>query len=258
MAPPACRHGGCTTLDIRISSVPHNHDHPSSCCGLPALATAGGGSQRPSQWRQTYDFSQARVRAAARPRARARPAGGRLRPDRRGVDHRPRHRPERRRGARRHRHGHQPGHQRRRTPPSRTTTGNYTIRRCPSAVRRQGGADRASRRRPPRPITLEAKQIARLDFKMEVGALEDTVEVTAQAPVLQTETATVGEVHLGQHRAVAAAQRPQHRPARAAAAGHDDLQPAAASPTSAPSTRTGRSSTATASRRTTSRSTAST
>ena len=50
-----------------------------------------------------------------------------------------------------------------------------------------------------RPITLEAKQIARLDLKMEVGALEDTVEVTAQAPVLQTETATVGEVHLGRH-----------------------------------------------------------
>ena len=45
-----------------------------------------------------------------------------------------------------------------------------------------------------RPITLEAKQIARIDLKMEVGALEDTVEVTAQAPVLQTETATVGEV----------------------------------------------------------------
>jgi hypothetical protein len=45
-----------------------------------------------------------------------------------------------------------------------------------------------------RPMTLEAKQIARVDVKMEVGALEDTVEVTAQAPVLQTETATVGEV----------------------------------------------------------------
>jgi outer membrane receptor protein involved in Fe transport len=46
-------------------------------------------------------------------------------------------------------------------------------------------------------IELEAKQIARLDFKMEVGALEDTVEVTAQAPVLQTESATVGEVISG-------------------------------------------------------------
>ena len=48
-----------------------------------------------------------------------------------------------------------------------------------------------------RPITVEAKQIARLDFKLDVGALEDTVEVTAQAPVLQTESATVGEVISG-------------------------------------------------------------
>ena len=48
-----------------------------------------------------------------------------------------------------------------------------------------------------KPITLEAKQIARLDLKMEVGALEDTVEVTAQAPLLQTESVTVGEVISG-------------------------------------------------------------
>jgi len=48
-----------------------------------------------------------------------------------------------------------------------------------------------------KPIALEAKQIARLDFKLEVGALEDMVEVTAQAPVLQTESATVGEVISG-------------------------------------------------------------
>jgi len=48
-----------------------------------------------------------------------------------------------------------------------------------------------------RPMNLEAKQIARVDLKMEIGALEDTVEVTAQSPVLQTETATVGEVLSG-------------------------------------------------------------
>jgi hypothetical protein len=48
-----------------------------------------------------------------------------------------------------------------------------------------------------RPITLEAKQIARLDLKMEVGGIQDTVEVTAEAPVLQTESATVGEVISG-------------------------------------------------------------
>src|SRR6266436_5427399 len=46
-------------------------------------------------------------------------------------------------------------------------------------------------------IELEAKQIARLDLKLEVGKLEDKVEVTAEAPVLQTETATVGEVVSG-------------------------------------------------------------
>src|SRR5207245_1896298 len=48
-----------------------------------------------------------------------------------------------------------------------------------------------------KPIELEAKQIARLDFKLAVGSLEDTVEVTAEAPVLQTESATVGEVISG-------------------------------------------------------------
>jgi len=48
-----------------------------------------------------------------------------------------------------------------------------------------------------RPFTLEAKQIARVDLRMEIGALEDTVEVTAQSPVLQTESATVGEVITG-------------------------------------------------------------
>jgi hypothetical protein len=46
-------------------------------------------------------------------------------------------------------------------------------------------------------IALEAKQIARLDFRLEVGALEDTVEVVSQAPLLQTESATVGEVISG-------------------------------------------------------------
>lgn len=46
------------------------------------------------------------------------------------------------------------------------------------------------------PITLEARQVARLDFKMDVG-LAETVEVTDAAPILQTETTTVGEVLSG-------------------------------------------------------------
>src|SRR5437667_3643380 len=47
------------------------------------------------------------------------------------------------------------------------------------------------------PITMEAKQVARLDFQLAVGSLEDTVEVTALPPLLQTESPTVGEVISG-------------------------------------------------------------
>ena len=44
---------------------------------------------------------------------------------------------------------------------------------------------------------MEAKQVVRLDFKLELGGVEEVVEVTSQAQVLQTETATVGEVISG-------------------------------------------------------------
>lgn len=47
------------------------------------------------------------------------------------------------------------------------------------------------------PIALEARQVARLDFKMAVGALTETVEVTGLSPILQTQTTTVGEVLSG-------------------------------------------------------------
>ena len=43
-----------------------------------------------------------------------------------------------------------------------------------------------------KPIAMEAKQVVRLDFKLELGALEETVEVESDTPVMQTETATVG------------------------------------------------------------------
>jgi hypothetical protein len=48
-----------------------------------------------------------------------------------------------------------------------------------------------------KPMDVEAQQTVRLDFKMAVGSLEDTVEVTADSVVLQTESATVGEVISG-------------------------------------------------------------
>lgn len=47
------------------------------------------------------------------------------------------------------------------------------------------------------PITLEARQVARLDFRMGVGAVAETIEVVGSAPILQTETTSVGEVISG-------------------------------------------------------------
>jgi hypothetical protein len=44
------------------------------------------------------------------------------------------------------------------------------------------------------PFRLEVNQIARVDPRMEVGALTETVEVTAIAPVLQTESTQTGAV----------------------------------------------------------------
>jgi len=46
-------------------------------------------------------------------------------------------------------------------------------------------------------MTLEASLIARLDFKLELGTLEETVIVEGSEPLLQTQDATVGEVISG-------------------------------------------------------------
>src|SRR5262252_10659414 len=47
------------------------------------------------------------------------------------------------------------------------------------------------------PIQVEAKAIVRLDFTLQVGAVEETLLVTGQSPLLQTESVTVGEVISG-------------------------------------------------------------
>src|SRR5438034_3033241 len=47
------------------------------------------------------------------------------------------------------------------------------------------------------PIQLEAKAIVRLDFALQLGAIEETVLVAGQSPLLQTESVTVGEVISG-------------------------------------------------------------
>ncbi len=75
--------------------------------------------------------------------------------------------------------------------------GSYTITSVPVGMYVVKSALSGFKTTSTRPIMLEAKQIARLDLKMEVGALEDTVEVTAESPVLQTESVTVAEVVSG-------------------------------------------------------------
>src|SRR5687767_15324943 len=48
-----------------------------------------------------------------------------------------------------------------------------------------------------RPMPIEANQIARLDVTLELGAVEDTVEVAGTSPLLNTANAAVGEVVSG-------------------------------------------------------------
>jgi hypothetical protein len=77
------------------------------------------------------------------------------------------------------------------------SAGNYTITSVPVGTYVVKAELSGFKTATTKPFQLEAKQIARLDLKLELGALEDKVEVTAEAPVLQTETATVGEVISG-------------------------------------------------------------
>jgi hypothetical protein len=77
------------------------------------------------------------------------------------------------------------------------SAGNYTITAVPVGTYVVKAELTGFKTATTKPFEMEAKQIARLDLKLAVGALEDKVEVTAEAPVLQTESATVGEVISG-------------------------------------------------------------
>src|SRR5687767_805940 len=75
--------------------------------------------------------------------------------------------------------------------------GNYTITSVPVGTYIVKSELASFKTSATRPIQLEAQQIGRIDFKMELGSLEETVQVLGESPVLQTETATVGEVISG-------------------------------------------------------------
>jgi hypothetical protein len=61
--------------------------------------------------------------------------------------------------------------------------GNYHL-----AVRAQGFKELA------RSLRLEVGQVARVDFTLEVGAVSETVEVTGAPPLLESSTASIGQV----------------------------------------------------------------
>ena len=76
-------------------------------------------------------------------------------------------------------------------------TGNYTILSLPVGTYVVKAELPSFKTVSTTPIQLEAMQTVRMDFKLELGSLEETVEVTGETQVLQTETATVGEVISG-------------------------------------------------------------
>jgi hypothetical protein len=75
--------------------------------------------------------------------------------------------------------------------------GNYTLTSLPLGTYVVKAELTGFRTAVTKPIQVEAKQIVRLDFKLDVGAIEESLEVTARSPILQTESATVGSVISG-------------------------------------------------------------
>src|SRR5262245_28358499 len=76
-------------------------------------------------------------------------------------------------------------------------SGNYTVTSLPVGTYVLKAELTGFKTASTRPIQVEAKQIVRMDFRLELGALEETVQVVGESPILQTQSATVGEVISG-------------------------------------------------------------
>ncbi len=75
--------------------------------------------------------------------------------------------------------------------------GSYTIASVPVGVYVVKAEVSGFKTAATKPIAVEANQIVRLDVRLELGALEQIIEVSSETQVLQTENATVGEVISG-------------------------------------------------------------
>jgi hypothetical protein len=76
-------------------------------------------------------------------------------------------------------------------------SGNYTVTSLPVGMYVVKAELPGFKTATTTPFQVEAKQTVRFDFTLQLGAVEELIEVTGQSPVLQTETATVGEVISG-------------------------------------------------------------
>jgi hypothetical protein len=76
-------------------------------------------------------------------------------------------------------------------------SGNYTITSVPVGTYVLKAELSGFKTATTNPMQVEAKAIVRLDVTLQLGAIEETILVAGQAPLLQTESVTVGEVISG-------------------------------------------------------------
>ena len=72
-----------------------------------------------------------------------------------------------------------------------TASGDFTVPALPVGTTRYGSKTRASRRTIATNVVVAAGATVRLDVALELGATQQTVEVAANAQLLQTETGRV-------------------------------------------------------------------
>ena len=75
------------------------------------------------------------------------------------------------------------------------------------------------------PIQVEVQSAVRIDTSLEVGEVTQTVEVTAETPLLQTENASLGHVVEARRVLEIASQRPEHFWPRRLGAGRCSRRP---------------------------------
>jgi len=75
-----------------------------------------------------------------------------------------------------------------------TELGNYAVPSLPPAIYEVEASLSGFRREIRRGITLQVDMVGTIDFTLKVGAVSEVLDVTADAPLVQSETATLGQV----------------------------------------------------------------